>query len=298
MNVTQSTPIARWDTTDHEPEWLVNEVTQAVARLPKLTELTVRTSVRFKPRVPLGLFSNLSKLTIRTFEGVSFISRMATVIANSSQLRCLDVIYGNLFHRTPLPTLSELFENLSSENPLRLEKLYISGIDATVDQVTLPHLTRLTSFRLGIRQGYHSVVQSVWTSLIVNHVKLSDVTIDNIITKETMLYLSSFSGLKRLVVEYVIAPPDTTLEDLKNMFFAEVLPKHVNSLQTLEIHFDRWVKFLLYFLHVISSPTGGQAFNPISSKSIIKCLKLRNLRVHIGKSMPVVRSFNTLLNIV
>jgi hypothetical protein len=102
------------------------------------------------------------------------------------------------------------------------------AIDATVDQVVLPHLMYLTSFQsVVLRVEDIPIVQSIWTSLLVNNVKLSEVVIRGFITKETMLFLLSFSGLKRLAVEYAVQG------NLDNMFFAEVLPKHVSSLQTL-----------------------------------------------------------------
>jgi hypothetical protein len=212
-----------------------------------LTELDVQTwEGILQARIPLSLFSNLSKLKVDCSpdDVPFFISEMATVIANSPQLKSLDVSY--LRNSSNLPTLSELFMETSTDDPLYLDHLSISYMDATVDQIVLPHLTRLTSFRLHIRDRNFSVAQSVWTSFLVNNIKLSDVEIEGSITEETMSYLSSFSGLKRITVDAIYAPPGMTLEILKNMLFTVVLPKHVNSLRTLELFDDLWVE-LLYF---------------------------------------------------
>jgi hypothetical protein len=109
-------------------------------------------------------------------------------------------------------------------------------MDATVNQEMLPHLTQLTSFQFRIH--LHSVARSVWASFLVNNIKLTDMTIEGIVTEETMLYLSSFSGLKKLDLVVIVS------EKFKNMFFAEVLPKHVNSLQVLRLG-DRLVHLFI-----------------------------------------------------
>jgi hypothetical protein len=233
-----------------ESTWPADEVLQAVARLPQLTELNVTALGVGYAHFPYGLFANLSILTVQCRSGRNesssfFISQLATAIANSPQLKRLDVIRES--HYGILPTLSHLFAKLSDKNPLRLERLYLMAIDATVDKVVLPHLTYLTSFQsiLHLLRDI-PIVQSIWTSLLVNNVKLSEVTISGTVTDETMLFLSSFSGLKRLAVQ------STTRGNFENMFFAEVLPKHVSSLQSLEI--SNWVK-ILSFLCATSSLT-------------------------------------------
>jgi hypothetical protein len=212
---------------------------QAVACLPKLTELDIQARA-YKSHILFGLFANLSKLSVtcEAHADVPFlISQMATAIANSPHLRSLRVICPNGF---PLPTLDGLFAKLSSENPLPLEHLHIGYMDATVDPETLPHLTRLDSFNF---QFDEDDLSGVWTTFLVNNIKLSDVEIQGIITEEIVSYLLSFSGLKRLAISvenYSIAP-----ENVKDMFLMDVLPKHVDSLQTLRILDDgesEWVK--------------------------------------------------------
>jgi hypothetical protein len=229
----------RWLIADWEPAWLIDSLMRAVAELPQLAELAVETSNAFKAPLPLGYFSRLSKLTVACGrdEHVSyFVSQLATAIANSPQLTRLDVTYwGWSSSGVPLPTLSDLFAKLSAENPLFLEHLRIRFMDATVDQVVLPHLTKLTSFQFEARDTDLSVCQRFWTSLLANRVKLSEVVLKGTITQEAILYLLSFSGLRRLDVEFVEAPLGMELEPFKNMFFAEVLPKHAESLQTLRV---------------------------------------------------------------
>jgi hypothetical protein len=228
------TLIHSWRVTATDPVWLVNSLMQTVSRLPQLTELSVRSSYPNKACIPYGIFRNLSILSAETSpfgDPTSFPSEMASVIANSPQLRSLSVA-----HYSPLifdlPILNEIFAKLSTENPLNLECLYICGMNATVDQLALPHLMHLTSFHFKHWEDSISIVQRVWTSFRVNNIKLTEVAIKNVITEETMLYLSSFSGLKRLVLNGTQLDQDPVIH---NMLFSEVLPKHVNSLETLEI---------------------------------------------------------------
>jgi hypothetical protein len=226
---------------DDDPEWLINTLVQTVSLLPHLTKLDFRTSdaIDYEPRFPFGIFVNLSELSVECghHQHVSFfVPEMATAIANSPQLKRLEVYYtGFPPEGDPLPTLCDLFAKISTKNPLRLEHLSIGFMDATVDQATLPHLTHLTSFGFQVLEGNLHIAQSVWTSLLVHNIKLSDVEIGEIITEETMLYLSSFSGLKRLVVDAVEASSNETMKHLENILFTVVLPKHVDSLRTLEI---------------------------------------------------------------
>jgi hypothetical protein len=164
---------------------------------------------------------------------------MSTVIANSPQLRDLDITYwGRSSSGVPLPTLRELFSKLSTKNPLRLERLHTHFVNTSVDQVTLPHLTHLTSFQCIVRNEDVSVARSVWTSFLINNVRLTDVVIEGIITEETMLYL---------VVNFIESSLDVRAETLKNMFFSLVLPRHTDSLQTLKIlgvSGDEWARSL------------------------------------------------------
>jgi hypothetical protein len=266
---------------------------QVAARLPQLTKLVVATSISCNVRVPLGLFSNLSTLSVKshnTSNSWFLISQIPFVIANSPQLRCLDVDLNCLGLSVSLPTLKGLFAMLSSKNPLCLEQLHISNMDATVDEETLPHLTHLSSFRFGIDEAHLAVTQSVWDSWLVNNITLSDVFINGSITNETISYLSSFSGLKSLAVRSAIST-DETHDYLKYRFFTEVLPKHADSLQELGI--NPWVEHLFLSMSLTSADFWRQILDPTISKSVMKCLKLRVLYVRIDKSTPVVGSFDS-----
>jgi hypothetical protein len=222
---------------DNGSRWLLDSLTQAAIRLPQLTEVVVEPRGLWQTRVPFGLFANLSNLSVtcHSYENVQFnISQTVTAITNSPQLRSLSVNISGLFL---VPISGSIFARLPADNPLRLEHLDIGNMDATVDRVMLPHLKHLTSFRFKTIDVV--VAQNVWTSFRINDIKLSDVVIEGIITEETMTYLASFSGLKKLAV-HADAHPD----NVKNMLFADVLPKHVDSLQMLEIpgNQSRWVR--------------------------------------------------------
>jgi hypothetical protein len=242
----------RWHIIGFEPARLIDSLAKSVASLPRLTDLSIHASsvTMCNALIPLGLFSNLSKLSVqygRYRIASFFISQMSTVIANSPRLTFLDVTYeGPSSHGVAIPKLSDLFSKLSANNPLYLEQLHLTSVDATLDQVTLPHLTMLTSFAFDVFDEDVFIVQTVWNSFLVNNIKLSDVGICREVSMETMLYLLSLSGLKSLRVGIMYPPPDMTGEDLENMLFEEVLPKHANSLEVLKLLFDYWVILLLF----------------------------------------------------
>jgi hypothetical protein len=211
---------------------------EEVARLPKMTEVDFNWVICDGP-IPIGLFSNLSKLPVLCCDNgylSSFILQWATIISNSPHLRFLAMCYPADLDP---PTLSDLFAKVSTKNPLCLEHLSIGYMDATVNQVILPHLTHLASFDLELEGEDLPIAQSTWNSLLVNNFKLSVVAIRGHMTKEAILFLSSFSGLKRIIVEYF----GEGEESVKSMFFSEVLPKHVNTLRMLEL--TDWVGHLV-----------------------------------------------------
>jgi hypothetical protein len=257
-----------------------------VAHLPHLTELNVHIAEYLvsKASIPLGLFSGLSKLSVHCRDDASFfISQMSTVIAKSPHLKSLNVSYYG--DDVPLPALSDLFAKVPTKNPLRLEHLSIKYLDATANQVTVQNLMRLNSFLFCNTNP--SITRSVWTSFLVNDVELSDVEIIGHVNEEAISYLSSFSGLRRFAVDIVYVPPDVTME---NLLFT-VLPKRVNSLQTLELHGVLVVKPPNYVSCNIFSITGSCSQDFDHSGSILNCLKLRDLSVDIDgeeSSMPVV----------
>jgi hypothetical protein len=162
---------------DNNPSWLVNSLMQEVARLPQLTELDVCWCI-CKTRVPIGLFTNLSKLSVSCSQHSHFsfnISQIATVISNSPRLRSLHVCYSESLYRQP--TLDDFFAKVSANHPLCLEHLSAGFMDATVTRATLPHLTHLTL--LQVTTNDRSIARSAWTSFRINNIKVSDVNIFN-----------------------------------------------------------------------------------------------------------------------
>jgi hypothetical protein len=167
--------------------------------------------------------------------------------------------HGTILTIPPLLTLSKLFAKLSTENPLCLEHLSAAHVDVTVDQVIKWYFLawcywlHFSSKRVGLP------CQSVWTSFLVNNIRLTNVEIGGITAKEMML--SSYSGLKRLVLNTVTAHSHEILENLENMFFADVIPKHVNSLQTLRIDGDTnkigWNRLISLLFSLTESPLTG-----------------------------------------
>jgi hypothetical protein len=239
--------VVQYAQNDDPPNWLVNALAQAVARLPRLIEVRLRGSFSLITpfKFPLGLFSNLTTLHVAHNDNFTF-SQMAIAIANSPQLRVLEWISRGCLTLDP-PTLSALFSNLSAENPLHLDRLYVRNGDVTLDRVILPHLTRLTSIKVYCTS--ERLAQNMWSSFRANPIKVPNVEISGFVTEDTMQYLSSFSGLKQLHIYFgVDIVEDEGLRRIREMLLEEVLQKHVNALESLTVvdHFCPWVT-LPYF---------------------------------------------------
>jgi hypothetical protein len=252
----------RWVLSEHDPDWLINSLMQAVSQLPQLTKLDVSTAWgRGDACFPLGLFANLTTILVHIVRNIpSFVSEMSTVLANSPQLKSLTVS----FMETHEFTLGCLFAKIPTKNPpICLEHLSICNMDVTLDEVVLPHLRQLTSFRF---TGHRlQAAHRVWTSFLVHNVKLLRVFIDEIRTEEMINYLSSFSGLKSLVVIDISVDATSSEGYLKDMLLSTILPKHVNSLQTLAIFHSKWVKLTFILFHVIHSLTRSMALTDYGS---------------------------------
>jgi hypothetical protein len=224
------------------PKWLINALAQAVSRLPRLIEVQLCGCYPHSVHFPLGLFSNLTRLCVSYIDTYTF-SQMAVAIENSPQLRDLEWISTTNALHNPLPPLSRLFANISAENPLHLDRLVVESVEATLDRVILPHLMWLTSIRVHCISSV--LAQRVWPSFRANPIKVADVEVSGFVTEDAMLYLSSFSGLKRLQVYLGLYDIDDERHlGIRKLLLEEVLPKHVNSLESLTVrdHYRPWVK--------------------------------------------------------
>jgi hypothetical protein len=217
----------RWSSFDNwchhssNPRWLVDSLMPAITSLPKLIEFDIVMSFSSEIHIPSGLL----KLRIIGIGG-DFRDMVSAAILNSPGLRTLELY---LPHDNSLGTI---FSSVSLETPLCLEHLRVN-INATLDQRTLPHLACLNSFEFAAEN--EDISQETWRTFLVHKIKLSRVAINGFVTKETMLYLSSFSGLRQLKFGL---PWNVDRTELEHMFYEEVLPKHSGSLEELDLTSD------------------------------------------------------------
>jgi hypothetical protein len=171
------------------------------------------------------------------------VGELAQVIAQSSELLHLEIHGGNLNTDT---SLHALLSKIPQGRVLGLTHLVLNGLSARMDSQTLPHLRSLVYLDLshlhdpndwaGVdqTQGHGSTSADIYATLNREKIHLKHVVSNS--DHAILDYLQSYSGLETLKM---FSPDFRTTaaqsDALAYRFYQSVLPKHVNSIQVLEI---------------------------------------------------------------
>lgn len=287
--------VCRWHIGPNDPEWAKISVMDSLASLPYLTTLRLSLGGGSAESLKLESLSNMRKITISgqcSDYRHDILAGLSTLISNSPDLDFLDVSYKMIrgSGNTEYPSLLDLFSQTSPETPLTLSHLSLSGYCIRLDAETTPHLRSLQSLSLhNVVDGRSfrfqdttdedvlaelvaqmarccSSVDDVWNTLKEERIYLKEIVTDSV--NEALLdYLASYSGLKKLQLKCTTRGDSSVSSDkLALQFYAEVLPKHADSLQSLDI-----------------SPEyeGKWCFGRHNERSLRLCTKLEELKIHI-----------------
>ncbi|KAF9038046.1 hypothetical protein BJ165DRAFT_1531939 [Panaeolus papilionaceus] len=174
--------------------------------------------------------------------------------------------------------------------PLSLERLALRGWCVRLDEYTLPHLRFLKSLslyetlhphkdisndlsddaRISLVERvtpYSSTPSEIFESLRESSIRISSLSTDAV-CPSLLTYLSSYSGLKKLVLTGADGPSGTKEESerLAETFYVEVLPLHRNTLEVLVIE----PRF-----------EGGWCFNSRNKETIGELKNLKSLKLAV-----------------
>lgn len=280
----------------------------ALKNLPNLRHLKIAFT---KAGIPLELDSltGLEELVIST-EGLTarpqgeILENVAKTIAQNPGITSIDISgirrYG-ISTANKSQSLHQLFKYYPATAPrLHLRTLRLKSFLIRLDDVTLPHLTHLTSLGLEFiddpfktsnayhvryrhllkeRQRYGSSPEDLWKALHKARICLQKITA-NEVPSSFLGYLSSYSGLRELYLE----PLDRVSSDAKAVrFFEGGLENHAQSLQTLQIitRFENSWCFGSHQFQTFSSLTG--------LKFLVMSIKVSNLDIlgaHAHQNVP------------
>ncbi|KAJ7282524.1 hypothetical protein C8J57DRAFT_1172538 [Mycena rebaudengoi] len=251
-----------WKACADDPDWARDAVLESISSFPVLEELELHGIAFDLDSSTLNQIHGLRKLSIAPTWTVSpwphLMSAFAQVVAQSPDLTHLQITGGpesfNSSARfTPRsPSLTDIFWKLSAARPLRLTDLRLEGCGLRLDATTLPHLRSLLRLSLyGNPLIYRdpddseddtllvattdercSTLRDIWTTLKAEAIYLTHISTDTV-DDSLLTYLTSYSGLKHLMLPYVGSDSEGESNRLAEIFYENVLPRHTQSLRKL-----------------------------------------------------------------
>ncbi|KIM40712.1 hypothetical protein M413DRAFT_28489 [Hebeloma cylindrosporum] len=235
-----------WIMFEHDPFWARQSVSDAITSLRFLRNLRLLLPGPVF-RVPLnGLHLNrLIHLEMIFVAGIcsdydsSIVSEVAGAIAQSPSLAHLEVFYQDDYP----PLVENFLAKRSPQMPLNFSHVAIS--DMQYNLRVKPQLHALRSLELINTAPFppleylmqsRTLMTNFYRSLIDERILLERIVVDDVFP--TFLdYLDSYSGvLTELSILYLYKPVAwQELDDLAARFYASILPKHIGSLEILNI---------------------------------------------------------------
>ncbi|KAG7100062.1 hypothetical protein E1B28_001847 [Marasmius oreades] len=218
-----------------DPGWAIETVTQSLASLPLLADLTISQRewrAEPSPNLPLHHFrrGTLERLLINTSyeDRDGYLSSLSILLAHNPCIRHLELLEWQFPPTIPL-VFNELFQRQPIFRPLRLESLHLFGWRLTPE--VIPHLRSLRSLEF---DGHAELPNlTFWKTLETENIHLRRIV--TVPYAPLLDYLDTFSGLEVLAV----LEDRWHTEDLKEAevlarrFYQVVLPKHKASLKEL-----------------------------------------------------------------
>ncbi|KAF9038071.1 hypothetical protein BJ165DRAFT_1408002 [Panaeolus papilionaceus] len=259
-----------WQFGMNDPEWAKSVVMDALASLPHLSSLKISLGGGSAASLRLEQLTNLRHIVITgccPFYRELIIPGLRTLIHNSPNLQTLDVDSGTYRVDTETCTLHDLLyeytlphlrflKSLSLYETLHPHKDVSNDLS---DDARISLVERITP--------YSSTPTEIFEALRESSIRISSLSTDAV-CPSLLTYLSSYSGLKKLVLTGADGPSGTKEESerLAETFYVEALPLHRNTLEVLVIE----PRF-----------EGGWCFNSRNKETIGELKNLKSLKLAV-----------------
>jgi hypothetical protein len=243
----------------------------ALTSLSHIQELQLTVHGGPIPPLQLGRLSGLKKISIDGTGCSDIISGLAQAIAKSLELVHLEVYTDT--YGSENTALHELLSKIPQGSLLRLTHLVLGGQFVLINSHTLSQLRSLVHIDLyRLYEPWYqstdvdppSFISDICAKLNREEIHLKHVVVNNV-DDVVLDYLQSYSGLETLQVSSTGSSTAAQSDSLAYRFYHSVLPKHVNSIQVLELH---------------PSYEGGWCYNLDDVFVVLaQCNKLRSLSI-------------------
>jgi hypothetical protein len=276
-----------WHTGVCDPLWLQETIWNAIVVFPTLRHLTIDPSYLRPPLKNLDTLNLLESINISgSFDRneVLFLG-ISKLYASSSHLKSITMDNTGLTKLSEGYSLQALFSRSPRDMAThRLRHLAVANVCIRLDEVTLSHLTNLTSFNLRFLP-YPTICDDVWNAFRRSRIRLEELRIGYTALGDSFTdYLSSFSGLKKLSISVPTFDSQAFSEASAVKFWTTGFPNHVDTLQDFSLR----ARF-----------NGQWCFGSHNRALIANCTKLERLTVSLlPEEIPNRKSdFNGIVSI-
>lgn len=261
---------------EYSKDGLNDAITEALGSLPHVETGRFLVTSRIVEFPISPLFANLRTLIFRSCPSrpanppAALSSQLARLVAKCPKVEHLvvDIHDAPYRDRQILPTFRDILSGCSADEPLAIQRLELTGVTVTVDDVTLPHMRSLKSLKSNFYGALcPSPTQAKYTPFRGAD-DLHDLELDRIDRGQDNLIPPS--GLKYLSLAWLHTQHDD--DRLSDQFFSTILQGHAASLESLCIR---------------PQEAGVWCYNEKMMPGIQRCTKLRVLAISIGDKKNV-----------
>ncbi|TFK39631.1 hypothetical protein BDQ12DRAFT_734951 [Crucibulum laeve] len=240
-----NTQAVAWYTSFQDPEWVNATVQDFLKTLTGFKHFKVDFHRGLSADLSLECIHDLTKLTV---SGLSTLrnrraiqDQIAGIIAASPAICYLNIDTGVFSSDETSPSLQEFLSRVPKEIVLPITHLNVRCLRVSFDDEVIRHFRSLKSFKIGHNLSkllIGSTFDQIWNSFQTEHIHLEEIHVNITDISSTLIdYLASYSGLKKISVSnvdllwYLAIDYEQSASD----FYARVMPKHCESLESLEL---------------------------------------------------------------
>lgn len=286
--------MARYTVLPSDPLYVARIVMGAVLALADLISLDVTLlSDGFTVGEDLVASNEIATLSVSTKNKTGFNPKIVVLVqrllAAAPRVKWLHLVNSLSAPEPPpsLPTLGELFELVPiGGKGSSINETFLKGFSCWSEPPTLPNLQSLTSLNLMPLQAssllrapgsLRSEYDGLRHTFAKGYIQLEELIV-SVVFRGLLGYLSSYSGLIYLQFDGFITVDARSSDELTQVFYRTVFPKHVDSLEIC------WAdaKF-----------SGSWCFGDDWERYMRRCIRLRVLNVSLDMSVSQAQIDNT-----
>ncbi|TFK39639.1 hypothetical protein BDQ12DRAFT_722476 [Crucibulum laeve] len=242
-----NTQSVTWCTSFQDPKWVNDTVQDFLKTLTGFKHFTLNFHGGFSGDLSLDCVYDLKKLTVSGYRDSHAVKdQIAGIIAASPALDHLDIDIGTFPQDEYSPSLQKFLLRIHAEIILPITHLNGRCLRVFFDDKIIRHFRSLKSFNVCYHE-YDSLIGSTWHCFQTEHIHLEEIHVN-------ITHISSS------LIDYLTS----NYKQFASDFYAQVLPKHCESLESLELR---------------PAAPGSWCFSDSLSPAFKSCQRLKELAV-------------------